>query len=376
MEVNEEHVQTLLCMGFYEVEVRCALKMAKNDLNDAVAILTNEHPTTSFDTMKDLDIDSATAPDDSASSDTQPIEESGLEFPEGNLYELENRVFTNSWSIPYKKEESLGKCLVAATRLAAEGLSETDNSCRRFLEKCMPECFQKLMTSGAVLRWGREIQEGIYDMLQLLIDLVAIRLRHEPIPVELLGVIALTFTPETEFHSKNKEKKPDKAYFEDKFGSGQCYATSPSGILKSSVSIFLFSLQDSKVIFKISIFAEKDGFSNIQHWLTQDNVDAPILAALLAPFGNCAEYLNVSVVKPILGPGLDRAVKFVQNLKPDDLKDKAVSSVCDMLASMKLLCLQCWPDDVKKIDQLRLDFVLNMLKSPHFNARMNALKEV
>ena len=38
-----------------------------------------------------------------------------------NLYELENRVFTESWSIPYKREESLGKCLAAATRLAHEG---------------------------------------------------------------------------------------------------------------------------------------------------------------------------------------------------------------------------------------------------------------
>ena len=40
-----------------------------------------------------------------------------------NLYELENRVFTESWSIPYKREESLGKCLAAATRLAHEGKS-------------------------------------------------------------------------------------------------------------------------------------------------------------------------------------------------------------------------------------------------------------
>lgn len=38
------------------------------------------------------------------------------------LYELENRVFTESWSIPYKREESLGRCLIAATRLAQEGL--------------------------------------------------------------------------------------------------------------------------------------------------------------------------------------------------------------------------------------------------------------
>ena len=30
-------------------------------------------------------------------------------------------MFTDQWSIPYKKEESLGKCLVASTRLAEEG---------------------------------------------------------------------------------------------------------------------------------------------------------------------------------------------------------------------------------------------------------------
>ena len=53
-----------------------------------------------------------------------------------------------------------------------------------------------------------------------------------------------------------------------------------------------------------------------------------------------------------------------------------VGSVSDMLATMKLLCLHMWPNDVKGIDELRLDIALRMLKSPHFNARMNSLKEV
>ena len=44
-----------------------------------------------------------------------------FEFPVANLYELENRVFTESWSIPYKKEESLGRCLLAAIHLAKDG---------------------------------------------------------------------------------------------------------------------------------------------------------------------------------------------------------------------------------------------------------------
>lgn len=47
-----------------------------------------------------------------------------MEFPTTNLYELESRVFTDHWSIPYKREESLGKCLIASTCLARHGKQE------------------------------------------------------------------------------------------------------------------------------------------------------------------------------------------------------------------------------------------------------------
>ena len=90
--------------------------------------------------------------ENSQNGETQ-AEENPLEFPAPNLIELENRVYTDSWSIPYKKNESLGKCLVAATRLAEKGLCETDDNCVRFLEKCMPECFHKLMNASAVNRY-------------------------------------------------------------------------------------------------------------------------------------------------------------------------------------------------------------------------------
>ena len=53
-----------------------------------------------------------------------------------------------------------------------------------------------------------------------------------------------------------------------------------------------------------------------------------------------------------------------------------VGSVSDLLASMKLLCMRIWPDESTSIDNLRLDIALRMLKSPHFNAKMNSLKEV
>ena len=51
-------------------------------------------------------------------------------------------------------------------------------------------CLQ-LMTSGPVRRWGPEIQEGIYDMLQLFVELTAVRLRYEPVHCGLLHILAM-----------------------------------------------------------------------------------------------------------------------------------------------------------------------------------------
>ena len=46
---------------------------------------------------------------------------SNIEFPLTHFYELEGRVHTDQWSIPYRKEESLGKCLLASIAMMNEG---------------------------------------------------------------------------------------------------------------------------------------------------------------------------------------------------------------------------------------------------------------
>ena len=51
-------------------------------------------------------------------------------------------MFQDNWSIPYKREESLGRCLVAATNLARENLMEADDNCKKFIDKVMPEAFK------------------------------------------------------------------------------------------------------------------------------------------------------------------------------------------------------------------------------------------
>ena len=46
---------------------------------------------------------------------------SSIEFPLTHYYELEGRVHTDQWSIPYKRDESLSICMVAAIRMIREG---------------------------------------------------------------------------------------------------------------------------------------------------------------------------------------------------------------------------------------------------------------
>lgn len=159
MDQTEKNVQTLFSMGFLDVdEIRNALRIGNNDLNEAVAILTNEryggYPGTADDVeMKDVTasalVPTAAPPPYSSLQDCKPCSPkpepgSPQPFPATNLYELEQRVFVDQWSIPYKKDESLAKCLIAATNLAREGLCESNAECKSFMESCMPESFRKV----------------------------------------------------------------------------------------------------------------------------------------------------------------------------------------------------------------------------------------
>ena len=54
----------------------------------------------------------------------ESVTTSSIEFPLTHYYELEGRVHTDQWSIPYKRDESLSICMVAAIRMVREGVSE------------------------------------------------------------------------------------------------------------------------------------------------------------------------------------------------------------------------------------------------------------
>ena len=153
----EDAVSQILGMGFTdEKKVRHALSLARNRVPDAVELLTGGSSQLGED---DMEMDEVTihsgesgsprkrrGTDDNHScgdwgeeppryDDFQtgsagerrkkPARETGsssdVEFPLTHLYELEERLNAESWSVPVRRDESLGKCLIASFTLAREG---------------------------------------------------------------------------------------------------------------------------------------------------------------------------------------------------------------------------------------------------------------
>uniref|UniRef100_A0A3B4VJU6 Ubiquitin carboxyl-terminal hydrolase 24 n=1 Tax=Seriola dumerili TaxID=41447 RepID=A0A3B4VJU6_SERDU len=393
METEEEqHITTLLCMGFPDPDViRKALRLAKNDINEAVALLTNESPGLGYGYEP---MESGPAPGLGSSGDGENSGRTGtggfdpppayhdvvdsersndengncsggsMEFPTTNLYELESRVFTDHWSIPYKREESLGKCLIASTCLARHGLADADENCKRFIDRCMPEAFKKLLTSSAVHKWGTEIHEGIYNMLMLLVELVAERVKQDPVPVNLMGVLTMAFNPDNEYHFKNRMKACQRNWGEVFGEEANMFAVSPSNTYQKEPHGWLVDL--------VNRFGELGGFTAIQAKLNTEEIEIAVRLIFLT---FCLSFHNV-FPQPMLDPVIHKMITYVQNLEEKDLKDKRLVSIPDLLSAIKLLCMRFQRELVAVVDDLRLDTLLRMLKTPHFSTKMNSLKEV
>ncbi|XP_057299797.1 ubiquitin carboxyl-terminal hydrolase 24-like isoform X2 [Hydractinia symbiolongicarpus] len=403
VQPSDEHITMLLNMGFTDIDhVREALSLAKNDLNEAVAILTGEVNKGGFGTSNDVEMKEASQNTDTNSGNNNiiaapqygpqtleaskgeevidvtedpfesiemSVEEMPEDFPVTNLYELEDRIFTENWSIPYKKSESLAKCLYSAIKLAYLEKAEKNEHCARFMDRVLPECFHKLLCSAAVKKWTPDVHEGVFNMIQLFVDLVAMRLKYSPIPLKMLTSLSQAFDPDSEFHFKNRGHKWNRSHYEDLFGYGKCAAMSPAYDTYKEPFGWLVDL--------VNRFAYKGGFDGIiNHIDSEQKVTASVLASLLKPFGLCAAYLNQDVVGYKLGGAADKVVHYIKDLKPDDMREKEVDKVYDLLRTLHFICESLWPDKTTAIDELHLNTILKMLNLPHFNARMNALKEL
>ena len=69
--------------------------------------------------------------------------------------------------------------------------------------------------------------EGILDMTRLLMELIAERLHHKPIPVYLLNVLSMVFNADANYHTKMKTKRCDSSKWNRVLGESNVFALMP-----------------------------------------------------------------------------------------------------------------------------------------------------
>ncbi len=126
----------------------------------------------------------------------------------------------------------------------------------------------------------------------------------------------------------------------------------------------------------INMFGERGGFALIKDCFQQTLAPSE-MAALLTPPANCADMLEKEeVAQRFLSPCVQKAFAAVDEMDVSELRSKEMTAVSDLLISLKLLCIQFWPQHVEDCDSKRLSIVCKMLKTPQFHSKMTALKEV
>ena len=221
-------------------------------------------------------------------------------------------------------------------------------------------------------------------MCELFVDLITTRLRYEPVPCQLLQTLALVFDMKTDWNNKHRDQQSARSGEEDweevvggggKFDGRPVYAEAPesSGLYGGSSSRERYGwLCDF-----INQFGEKDGFRLIEEKFSlSENQTARVMSALLIPLSGCAPLIVVSECRKHLSPCMEIAFKYAKNIGETELKSKDINYLSDLCYSLKVLCRHVWPQHVADCDKVRLEIIHRMLRTPHFNCRMNGLKEV
>ena len=132
--VKDSYVCTYVCNGFYS-----------SVINTAVSLKV--YPSTTMTTMQGKSLNTTvnpTAATPTVSAAAPPIRNPELEFPATNYYELESRVHTDQWTIPFRQDESLAICLRAAIKMLHHDVAYSDEQCISFMERTLPDAFFKV----------------------------------------------------------------------------------------------------------------------------------------------------------------------------------------------------------------------------------------
>ncbi|CAF4179815.1 unnamed protein product, partial [Adineta steineri] len=290
-------------------------------------------------------------------------------FTTGAFLDLETKVYGENWAIPCTREEPLGECLLSATKLALVGTADQNKSCKKFMEVLIPEVFRKLHCSLHINNWSDEVQLGIFEMTELLIDLIAARLSHTPVPVQLLSTLTVLFDPNSVFHQKHENQ-----WFQYSFSDEQL-----DGRLLSCPSSLLITSSDTHgwLCQIINRFVEQNGIQNLKRqFKNHQSLTALEYNALLTPFVKCINYITKEKYELIFNKAINRIFDYIENLKEKDFQTESINIVFELLSTLQKLCSVVWPHCLKHIENLHLNHILQMIAQTNFNAKMNSMTEL
>ncbi|CAF1012699.1 unnamed protein product [Rotaria sordida] len=305
-------------------------------------------------------------------STTNRVKTDSNSFTSEAFLDWEKTVYSHDWSIPFKHEELLGQCLLSATTLAHAGIADQNENCKRFMEILIPDTVKKLLYSYHVSTWTNEVQLSIFNMIELLIDLIAVRLSYRPVPVQLLETLAMLFDCDSVFQLKHKNKPYE--YSLDQTLGDRVLATPPA----SSI----FSVHHQKDTYGwlcqiINRFVLKNGIKNLRkQFQDEQRLTALEYHALLMPFVNCMNYLIKARYRQLFSKEIDQVLDYIEDLNEENFKENSINDAFELLSILRKIYSSARSNCVEHVNKVYLNLILKMVTLSNFDAKMNSLNEL
>ncbi|CAF0766704.1 unnamed protein product [Didymodactylos carnosus] len=288
-------------------------------------------------------------------------------FPVAVYFDLKEKFICDQSSISVKPDEALSECLLSATILAKEGIINQDRHCTYFINSLVPQIFHHLLTTDPYRNPGGEVAKNIFNILEILIDLIAARLSYFPVPVNLLECLTLAFSYDTLFQRKHVMQPYEKSKdLDDKYIL--TFPAVPFSTSRPGQNGWLCSLIDR--------FVKKNGVINLKTQFNNGNLTTREYTALLSPFTNCLEYVISDKYRQLFALHFEQALEHIKGLVKADLEIKSTKAVFALFGTLRKVASQLLKDRLETIEELQLNFTLKMIHSSNSKAKMASLKDV
>ncbi|KAK6195512.1 hypothetical protein SNE40_000926 [Patella caerulea] len=316
---------------------------------------------------------SPTQHDEAGQGDTPvPLgDDQEADFPLVELSKLDEMINRPRWVVPVLPKGELEVLLEASIKLSKEGLDLRSEACQRFFREGLTISFTKILTDEAVSGWKYDIHRCILKNAEKLIELCVVKLSQDWFP--LLELLAMVLNPQCKFHLYNGTRPSD---------------TAPSGTPVTEETLFARQTDQRTprgwLVDLINRFGQLGGFQiMLDRFTKSSSLSVPIIAALIKPFGQCAEVLTSATVQKYFMPIVEIVPTVLDKLTDEELKKEskteakndALSSIIKALKQL-VYRLPNQEETVKNLEIFRLKMILRLLQISSFNGKMNALNEV